>query len=189
MRLNVNVFYNDFSSLQGLNTSDAGYTTVRNIAGADLHGIEAEFQFIASEGLNFSGSIVRQWDKYKDIDPTSVVNESFQMNRVSDWTANVGFENRFFSSAEKGVVGINGYWSYRSEYFNDIINSPVVRTGSHSLVDASIFYESSDSKWRVSLTGKNILGEDVYIKGLGVIRATGVPNVPATWSLNVKYTF
>ena len=189
MRLNVNVFHNDFSSLQGLNTSDAGYTTVRNIAGADLYGIEAEFQFIANEGLSFSGSIARQWDGYKDIDPTSVVNESFRMNRVSEWTANIGFENRFFTTRTQGVLGVNGYWAYRSDYFNDIVNSPIFRTDSHSLVDASLFYESADNRWRVSLAGKNILGEDVYIKGLGVIRTTGVPNSPLTWSLNIKRTF
>lgn len=189
LRANVNLFYNDFSDLQGLNTSASGSTTIRNIADAELIGLETEFVFIVTDNLELTASFVRQWDQYKNIEEGSVIDDSFRMNRVSEKTANMGFEYRRELNSGAGELGLMGYLSYRSDYFNDIVNTEEVRTDSSTLVDAGIFYETANSDWRFALNGKNILNEDVYVKGLNVIRPTGIPNKPRTWSIDVRYAF
>lgn len=189
LRTNVNVFFNDFSDLQGLNTTPAGFTTVNNIADADVYGIELEFSYLATDQLELFGAASRQWDKYRDIDPTSGVQSNFRVNRVSEWFGSLGFEYRFPITGVDGEFGLTGLWSYRSEYFNDIINSPVVRTDDYSLLDLGAYYETADGHWRISLVGKNVFDEEVYFKGLPLIRVTGQPNPPPTWSLSARYAF
>lgn len=189
LRTNVNVFFNDFSDLQGLNTGVDGFTTISNVADANVYGIEIDMTWIVTDGLQIFGALARQWDDYKNVDPTSVIQEDFRVNRASEWTANLGFEYRYGVAAIKGDVGLNGNWAYRSSYFNDIVNAPVVFTEGHSLVDLGAFYETDDDAWRFSVAGKNILNEEVYLKGLGVIGNTGQPTMPATWMANIAYNF
>jgi iron complex outermembrane receptor protein len=189
LRTNVNVFFNDFSDLQGLNTTATGITTVNNVADADVYGIELEFTYIASDHLELFGAAAHGGDRYNNIDPTSGIEPGFKINRASDWFSSIGFQYRFSASQSGGQFGLNGNWSYRSEYFNDIINSPVVKTDGYSLLNLGAFYESAAGDWRVSLTGKNVLDEEVYLKGLPLIRTTGVPNPPPTWTLSVRRNF
>lgn len=189
LRANINFFFNDFSDLQGLNTNSDGFTTINNVADANVYGIETEVTWLPTDGLQIFAALARQWDEYKNIDPTSVIQPDFRINRASEWTANLGFEYRHPVPRLKGDVGLVGNWAYRSSYFNDIVNAPVFFTEGHSLVDLGAFVEFEDSKWRVSVNGKNILNEKVYLKGLGVIGATGQPTQPATWMVNAAYNF
>jgi iron complex outermembrane receptor protein len=189
LRTNVNVFFNDFSDLQGLNTTASGITTVNNVADADVYGIELEFTYIVNDQLEMFGSAAFQGDEYNDIDPTSGIDPSFKINRASDRFGSLGFEYLFISGASGGQFGLNGNLSYRSEYYNDIINAPIVRTDGYSLLNLGAFYESAQGEWKISLTGKNVLDEEVYLKGLPLIRTTGVPNPPPVWTLGVRRNF
>jgi iron complex outermembrane receptor protein len=189
LRTNVNVFFNDFSDLQGLNTDATGFTTISNIADARVYGIEAEFTYLPTDQLSLFATVSRQWDDYTDVDPTSVIDPNFKVNRASDWFGTLGFEYRWTLSKSGGDLGLNGFWSYRSEYFNDIVNSPIVRTDDYSLLDLGAFYESPDSTWKITIAGKNVLDEEVYLKGLGVIGPTGQPNLPNSWTLSARYSF
>ncbi|TXS95798.1 TonB-dependent receptor [Parahaliea maris] len=189
LRANVNLFLNDFSDLQGLNTSASGSTTIRNIADARLIGLEAEFVFLPTDNLELTAAFTRQWDEYSNIDSGSVISKDFRMNRVSEVTANMGFEYSNEIAGGSGHWGLMGHVSYRSDYYNDIVNAPAVKAEAATLMDAGLFYETANGQWRAALTGKNLLEEDVYVKGLNVIRPTGIPNMPRTWSVDVRYAF
>jgi iron complex outermembrane receptor protein len=189
LRTNVNVFFNDFSDLQGLNTDEAGFTTISNIADADVYGIEVEFTYLATDQFRLFGTVSRQWDEYTKVDPTSIVDPSFKLNRASDWYGTLAFEYRLPLAGSGANLGLTGFWSYRSEYFNDIINSPIVRTDKSSLLDLGAFYETAGGTWKFTLAGKNLTDEDIYNKGLGVIGVTGQPNMPSSWSLSARYRF
>ena len=189
LRTNVNFFLNDFSDLQGLHTTADGITTVDNIADAKVYGIEWEFTWLIGDQFELFGALARQWNGYSNIDPTSTVQSSFEVNRVSDWFGSLGFEFRMPISGAKGAFGLTGLYSYRSGYYNDIVNTPAVLTNSYSLLNIGGFYESADGRWKITLAGKNVLNEKVYLKGLVLIRTTGVPNAPPVWSLSARYSF
>lgn len=189
LRTNVNVFFNSFSDLQGLHTTADGITTVDNIADANVYGVELEATWLASGRFELFGTVARQWNSYSNIDATSDVLSDFEVNRISEWFASLGFEYRVPLPNSKGALGLTGLYSYRSEYYNDIVNIPAVLTDDYTLLDIGGFYESADGHWRITLAGKNILDEEVYLKGLALIRTTGIPNTPPTWSLNFRYSF
>lgn len=189
LRTNVNVFFNDFSDLQGLNTTPAGLTTISNVADADVYGIELEYTYLATDRIELFGSIARQWDDYTNVDPTSNILPSFRINRASDWFAAIGAEYRLPVGDSGAEFGINGNLTYRSEYFNDIVNSPIVRTDDHTLLDVGAYYETANGDWRFTLSGKNVLDEEVYLKGLPLIRNTGQPNLPPIWTLSARRNF
>lgn len=183
LRVNLAGFYSKYDDIQLTAVRPDPVTGVAlvtaNAGVAKLPGFEFEAQWIANDNLDVYASV-----GYLDNDGVepkagfTLAGDTLPMS--SEVNSVVGFDYAFPVGPFEGQLGFD--WSYRSEYFMQIDDSPVVAEDGYHLFGARLKLTPSDQdNWDVLLYAKNLaderyraFGQD-SISGLGVAMVTLAP--------------
>ncbi|MEM7355295.1 MAG: TonB-dependent receptor, partial [Acidobacteriota bacterium] len=196
VRLNGAAFYNDYTDIQfsaSLNIDGQPFFVIQNAGKAEVKGFELELSAAPRRGLDLAlalGYIDTQYTDLEDVSPNSVTLDGV-IPKTPEWT--VSFSPQYsFPLRSGGTLTLRGDYSYRTEVFNDISNSPQIAQDGYGLINARVGWSSRSTDWEVALFGTN-LGDEEYLEhgfnaaAFGV--AIGVVGRPREWGLTVRRRF
>jgi iron complex outermembrane recepter protein len=166
IRLNADVFLMDYTNLQVTQTNAACLCNLTdNAASADIKGIEAEFQFAATDQLRLSlaGSYVDA--TYEDfiesaINPITgmnLVSTGNRLQRTPETQVSASVDYRATVGSLTDALRFSLNYSWQSDLFWATDNIALEK--SYGLLDARIALEPENAKWSVALYGKNMTDE------------------------------
>ena len=84
-------------------------------------------------------------------------------------------------------------YSWRSEFYNDVSNTPALFQDDVGLINARITYDSPKGNWQVAAFGTNLSDERYVTGGVGGGAALGIDEVqygrPREYGVTIGYTF
>jgi len=166
MRLGASVFYMDYSDLQVTQTNAACLCNLTdNAASAEIRGVEAEFEFLATDRLRLfaSGSYVDT--EYVDfiesaLDPSTgqpLDSSGNRLQRTPREQFSGGFDARTGVGQWGGELSLRVSYTYQGDLFWATDN--IAKEDAYGLLDARIGLTPPDGKWSVALYGRNLTDE------------------------------
>lgn len=190
MRLNVSIFYMDYTDLQVQQTNEDCLCNITdNASDARIQGIEAEWQWAVSEDFRLfaSGSMLDH--EYRDFLENSGVDSSGnKLQRTPDNQFSVGFDWTFGSGnlADAFLLNLNYYWQDEMYWQPSNMNTE----DSYGLWNGRIAYAHPNSSWSISAWIKN--GSDVLYR-YNIIpffgEEVGQHGAPRTWGFDFRIGF
>ena len=120
-------------------------------------------------------------------DPAAARTKKFE--RVPEMTYNVA-ASYDRPLAGGGELGFRVSYNWVDEYFNDALNSRIIRQPSYGLVDASVSWENAKRNWVVSLFGRNLADEEYFDFALDNALTTQTwGGAPRTFGVRVTYRY
>ena len=183
LRLNVNVFKNDYQDLQlaliyftknSLGV-DVNGNSILNAADATTQGIEVEFFAAPTANLRLNGAFTYLDAEYDDFPYTnadgSVTNlAGYRLQNAPEITANIGFDYSW--RTQSGEATLSAIYKYNDEKFNtSLLNTPRATIQETDLIDANLMWTPDSTDWSVNFWVKN-LADERYISS--VFEAPGV---------------
>lgn len=214
LQFNAAAFYYDFTDLQqgrSVPAGTSGFTLVyENAASAEVTGVEAEFSWWLTDNLRIDGSgtwLDASFEDYVTTDPFDTVFQQLglipadvdlsrqlagnRMVQSPEWAWSLGatmdfqLGNGWRSSASLAA-------SYRGDVEFSQFNHDALSQDSVTTVDGDIGFTSPDSRWNVSLWGKNLTDETIYV-GTFILNSSrtnaGFLSPPRTFGISVGYNF
>jgi iron complex outermembrane receptor protein len=168
MRLNADVFLMDYKDLQVTQTNAACLCNITdNAASAEIKGVEAEFQFAATERLRLTAAGSYVDAKYEDflesaINPSTgqrldSSGNSLQRTPDTQLTGGVDLTLPLGRLGDALNFRVNYTWQSDMPWATDNI----AQEPSYGLLDARIALAPPDAPWAVALWGKN-LNDELY---------------------------
>jgi iron complex outermembrane recepter protein len=197
MRLNADVFMMDYKDLQVTQTNAACLCNITdNAASAEIKGVEAEFEFAATERLRLSlaGSYVDA--KYEDflesaINPSTGQRLDSSGNRLQR-TPETQLTGGVDLTLPVGQLGdalnfrVNYTWQSDMPWATDNI----AQEPSYGLLDARIALAPPNAPWAVALWGKNLTDE---LYRINIISFFGEEvsqfGLPRTYGVDLSWKF
>ena len=88
------------------------------------------------------------------------------------------------------VMSVRVSYSWTDEYYNDALNSEIIKQDSYGLLAASINYRTPNDKVMVSLFGKNLADEEYFEFGFNNALTTQTwGGMPRTWGVRLSYEY
>jgi iron complex outermembrane receptor protein len=196
VRLNGAVFQNDYTDLQiTVNDPTLGFAPIiQNAAEARIKGFELELQARPVRDLLIEGGVGYLDAKYLSVDVRALgagVSTATRLQNAPEWTLSASV------SYTIDAPGIGSFqprvdWSWRSQVFNDAINTPLLVQDGYHLVNASIAFNGENKVWGLNLGVKNLTNEvylgSGYLDSFGGI-TEGVFGRPREWYLSARFNF
>ncbi|MCB1662685.1 MAG: TonB-dependent receptor [Pseudomonadales bacterium] len=196
LRLNTAVFFTDYEDLHLIIRE--GFAPITFNGGeAEISGFEIETSFVPTDSwlLQFSvGYIDAEYTKLsQEVLAKSPIRKDFTLAQTPEWSASAGIA---YTTEIKGWGTLTPRidWVYKSEVYNDTINTPQLKADSYELINLAIAFQSVDESWDVVLAGRNLTDEEYLIAGnsafdTGASYIEGVFDRGTQWTLSVKYNF
>ncbi|MGH8239755.1 MAG: TonB-dependent receptor, partial [Steroidobacteraceae bacterium] len=165
-RLNADVFYMDYKDLQVTQTNAACLCNITdNAASAEIKGVEAEFQFAATQQLRLSlaGSYVDA--TYKDflesaINPstgTRLDSSGNRLQRTPETQLTGGIDYTMAVGQLGEALNLRVNYTYQGDMFWATDN--IAKEDAYGLLDVRVALSPPSSPWAVALWGKNVTDE------------------------------
>ncbi|HIF17421.1 MAG TPA: hypothetical protein EYG50_09170 [Cycloclasticus sp.] len=173
-RLNVALFYNEFTDLQRTVLDAAANQTIQNAGAGTMMGSEIELSYLIGDNLLLEavhGYVMTEFDEFLGLDLTGDgvadpgLAKKLEVAHVPHWTSFLAAT--YDIPVSTGNVAVRGSYSYTDESFADDKN--LYEINSYELFDASVTYTTHDGKWAVSAFGKN-LADEVYFTTAFILR-------------------
>ncbi|MFK8049839.1 MAG: TonB-dependent receptor [Halioglobus sp.] len=211
-RLQVNgtlflVDYDDFQA-QGF---DGANITVRNAGSLESKGIELDVVYAATAGLTLGTAVGYNDATYSDFETGEctaaqlfavtggsafVLADCIQdltdreLDNAPEWT----FSNFAQWNGEFEDLNINWFARLEYNYIGELYMSQdldeTLKRESLDIVNARFGLSSSDSKWKVTLWGRNVLDEEYFVVGFDIPVLGGFAGInapPATYGISFNY--
>lgn len=196
LRLNVAAFLTDYEDQQIIVRE--GFAPITFNAGeSEIKGLELEASFVPTESWLLQASLGYIDAEYTRLDArvldNSPITEKTALAQTPEWSASAGIAYTR-ELGDWGTITPRIDWSYRSESWNDAINTPILRQEGYYLINASVAFLSVDQKWELVLSGRNLNDEEYLATGLSALGTSaafseGVFSRGSEWSLSAKYHF
>jgi len=198
LRFNVAGYYYDQKNVQVMQIQN-GIQTVYNADGAEIYGVDADFQIRPFGGLTLTGGVNVTHARYKNFD-TAVISipnaaggntltigdaSGKRLQNVPDWTLSLGATYDIPTSIGDFTIGANYY--HNDGWAADPDNR--VAQGSYDLLDASLSWRAQ-SGLTLSVWGKNLTNA-FYFQQLGASNFSdnGVQAAPRTYGVTAGIRF
>lgn len=200
-RINVAAYQAEYEGLQlpvffpGTSTS---YTS--NASGATIRGIEVEPTWQVFDSLQLYGNLSVTHGEYTESFICSDAHQVFRDcsgNRIKGLIPEKYVAGFRYSPLLPipGELSFVGSWNYNDKYYNNVANEiDLVQTQAVDLYNASIGWISPDTRWNVSLEGRNLADKHYVLAGLQLSHpttpaVTGYVNEPRQVVLRVGVNF
>lgn len=193
LRMNGAIFSNDYSGLQ-ISVTDGVAPTLTNAGDATIMGAEMElvWQPAAPTLAQLSvGWLDAEYDGLTQRALMSGVTLNNALPSVSEWQIAAALSHDF-DLAEHGYLTPRIDWSWRSEYYVDSANTPLLLQDDLHLLNANIAWSSPDQLWTVILAARNLTDEAYLVSGLAqyaIGQVEGQFARPREWSLSLRRQF
>lgn len=190
LRINGALFSTDYEELQ-VQVFNSVAPVTQNIGEASIEGIELEMVASPGNGWFIEASVSLLDAEYDSIDTgVTLIGKGFDFERVPETTASLGLSKEL--TLDSGTLVLRADWSYRSETYNDAFNTPLLKTDSYDLFDASVRWTNTGGDWTVVLAGMNLTDEEYLVSGVygtAFQSYEGLFDRGAQWRLEVRKTF
>jgi len=210
------IFLGDYKDVQipgsvGLDTDGDGNDdqfigVTTNAADADINGFEWEGQWLVTEDLGTSGSLLNlswaigyidaKYNTYIDASGNNVADQRVFQN-TPEWTAsgtvNYSLPVNWFGSS--GDLALITSLAYRDDHSQFEVPNPFLDQDAYTLWDLSAVWSDDSGRWQVGLHGKNLTDEEYKVAGyffptLGLEGSiTAFYGNPRQYWLDVQYRF
>jgi iron complex outermembrane recepter protein len=197
IRLNADIFLMDYKNLQVTQTNAACLCNLTdNAASADIKGVEAEFQFAATDNLrlSLSGSYVDA--TYQDFLESALIpgttnrldSSGNRLQRTPETQVSAGVDWTTGAGSMADALTFTLAYSWQSDMLWATDN--IAKEGSYGLLDARIKLSPPDAPWSVALFGKNVTDE-LYRTNIISFFGEEVSQfgAPRTYGLDFNYRF
>ena len=196
LRVNMAAFFTEYED-QHIIVREGFAPITFNAGESEIQGFELETVFVPTEAWIIQANVGYIDAEYTKLDASVLANtpitKSTALSRTPEWSASLGVA---YTTTLSGWGSLTPRldWSYRSEVYNDAINTPVLRQPSYRLINASVSFLSLDEAWEVIFAGRN-LGSELYLVtgnsalSTGASYTEGVFARETEWRLSVKYHF
>ena len=158
LRANVAGYYMTYDNIQlayFILTPTGVVNAVANVAGAQLHGAEAEVTALPFAHLELTATTSWEENKYTEIEPGAQVTKSNKIPYTPKWTASFSAQYQFTLPNEATLTPRIDY-SFKGKTFSVISNSAPSLLPSYSLVNARVTYAPREAPWSLSVYGTNL---------------------------------
>ncbi len=190
-RFNINVFQNDYKDLQLTAFNAAGVSVLTNAASAVIKGVEIDTSAQLTKAWQVSMNLGTLDAKYKDYTTANAATfDGKQLKQAPK--LQYGLSTSYRVAMGNGSMVFGAQMKHVGEHFQNLTNSPIIKTDAYSIVDARAGYEAAGGKWSASLWGKNLANKRYYTGGfdLSALAIADVYlNVPRTYGVDLKYRF
>lgn len=190
-RFNVSAFYTDYQNLQV--TVQRGISPfVENAAQAEIKGVEFDLQWKATRNLLLSGNAGFLDAEYTDIEEGALIQEDFGFVNTPEFSSSVSLDWTIPFGDDKGRLIFHIDASSKSEIFNNVENTELLRQPGLTLVNTALSYEGASRDWKVTVGGTNITNETYLVSGFfnpGAGLTYGTYARPAEFNVGVSYKF
>ena len=195
LQLNLAAFISDYTDIQiSANTeASGGATVVQNAADATITGVEAEFQFLASESVIINGAIGLLDADYGDgatDDLGLLCGGDCEFARIPEVTASWGVS--YLHEFAGGSLTPRIDYSYKSSVQGDVSNSPDIVHPEQNIFNASLAYENLGQDWRFTAGVSNLTDEEFFTSSNSNIRLSyseAIIGRGREWYASVRKTF
>lgn len=202
---NLSVFYMDYDDIQlSINTatSSGSYLSlIQNAGKAVVKGAELEFKAQLTDVWSVSGGYGYTAAHYRKFDTINtatggVVDQShldFASVPRDTYTLSSQWSLPWFALPNLDDVVLRIDYSHNSGYYNNVRNTPELKTHSYELLNASLDISFNADRTRLQLWGKN-LGKEYYVVGaIDLADSTGAGMLylsePRTFGVTVSHRF
>jgi iron complex outermembrane recepter protein len=190
-RFNISVFQNDYKDLQLTAFNSAGVSVLSNAASAIIKGVEIDTSAQLTKEWQISANVGTLDAKYKDFTAANAaIFDGKQLKQAPK--LQYGLSTSYRVAMGNGALVFGAQLKHVGEHFQNLNNSPIIKTEAYSIVDARASYEAAGGKWSTSLWGKNLADKRYYTGGfdLSALNIADVYlNVPRTYGIDFKYSF
>lgn len=197
-RLNAAVFLNKWKDLQGTGTDPNGNFYRTTLGDVHTRGAEFEARVIPSAGLEFFGQLSLLSTGYDTVtfNQTALCGNlntairKLELKMAPPYSYQVGA--LYSKPGLGGRFSGGGTLSGKGRFWHTSCNADVGSEDGFMLFDATVAYESKDSRWRVTAAAEN-LGDEKYVIGsfavAGLRMSSGYFNPPRRLSLTLRYSY
>lgn len=199
MRLNVAAYYYDYKDKQESKIDDL-LVVFENAGAATATGIEMELHMRPTEALTIDSSLTYQNAEYDEFLTEDPLNPELGLQDMNGNSLPYSPELKFYLGAQydwqikMGSVSARVDYSWTDSYFFRAYNLDSDTTDSFHRTNARLAWTSNDTRWYVSLYGKNLENEDVRSYQTAAASILGnVTNAryfaPRTYGVQARYSF
>jgi iron complex outermembrane receptor protein len=166
--LNLAAFYNDYTDIQltSVHAVEGIIVAVTENAGkARIQGLELEFAAQPVDAILIRAGVGYTDAEYTELDPGATVTLDSKLAKIPEWTGNLVADWTLFTG-DRWSLTFGGDLSYRSSFFSDPNNTPILEQDAYSLLGAHARIASADERWQLTLFGTNLADERYLTNGL-----------------------
>lgn len=196
LRVNVAAFVYDYEDYQARLFTPLGTETL-NAPGADIHGVEVEIDWLATERFRLSGSVSYLDSEFKGLsaqDPMAPENGFVDLDgnsllRSPELQANLTAD--FDIPLAAGLLTLRGEFAYMDEQHHSLWNTDIGLEPSRTMVNYRVFFQPAAYE-RVSLSAfvNNATDDEYHVMVLnsGLVGGTTTAyGAPRTWGVQLRY--
>lgn len=209
LRLNAAIFMNLYDDKQEEAIQPAPpptftSTTVRNVAEAQIQGVEIEASALVTEFFRLDANLGLLNARYEEWDgflgdgqfvstpaqpPGTLIAADFSsldLRRAPDVTASI--VPQFFRTLGNGEIEGNMIFRYTDEMYTEILNNPRGRIPAQWLIDASLSYSFGGperDRYMIKVFGRNITDEDEIASFTNSIVDFSTLQIPRRWGVEL----
>lgn len=206
VKLNVALYYAKYKDIQKLALEEVPLTVnptgriqrLINAAGATIKGVEIELGIKPSSRVTIDGAFGYTDAKYDQFlgfdangggyDPVTdpIAAKKLKFERVPELNASASITYDL-PLANGASLAFRASGTFTSAYFNDALNSRIIRQGDYGMLDASITYTPENERWSLSLFGRNLTKTNYFDFALdNAITTVTWGGAPRTWGVKVN---
>ncbi|WP_022693899.1 TonB-dependent receptor [Ponticaulis koreensis] len=195
--LSAAVFLNQYEDLQvsSFTQQNGAFAAIfTNAAEASIAGFEVEGSWQASSALRFDyalGYLDAEYDTFIGQNGQDVSDQLTPAN-APDWTGRLAAEYSTQLSSSIDLI-LSGAASYRGDVYPTVSSSEVLRQSSYTLYDASARLEFENGKYALTLSGRNLSGEEYRTQGFDLSDSLGYQlgyyGAPRTFTLTASVVY
>ena len=193
--LNAAVFYSDYSDMQLLSVRNVGgiiAVVTENAGAVTMKGAEVEIFATPLPGFRIQSGIGYLDAEYSELDASATITKNEMLVKAPKWTVNAAADYTF-DLAESGSITLGGDVSYRSEFANDLANTPLLVQDGYATLGAFLRYAPESKEWSVTTFGTNLTDKRYITNGISSYGSFGnaVANFgsPREWGLRLHVDF
>ena len=159
VNLNVSVFHYRYDNQQFLNVDESLIQTLVNIDESKITGAEVEIAARVSPSLMLRSGLGVLDSEVDEGVLNGVDLSGNELPQAPDVNFNIGVDWDVFSS-ERGTLALHVDGSYTGEQYFEVMNTDRIQADAYWVINGALTFESADSRWAVSLWGKNLFEEE-----------------------------
>jgi iron complex outermembrane receptor protein len=180
--VNAATFFSKYDGIQ-LTYQVATSPVTENAGDAQIKGLELEVQSIVTNHFSLSSSVGYMDAHYTEISPFAIATTGPVLPKTPRWKAALS-PDVHTKAPNGGTLRLGVDYTFTSQMFNDVQNTPLLARPNVNMVDASASYVSPSGKATFTIGGTNITDKRYITTGQpqfagGVV--FGTYNAPREW--------
>jgi iron complex outermembrane receptor protein len=174
LTFSVAAYYSDFENLQvqAFSPVNPSVIVVTNAGSAETKGIESDLKWTPIPGLTATATLAYNEAEYTDTEllvdtnnPEPVDFSGRPLGRAPEWTGSLGLQYDWQLSAGLNVRVRADYTYTGAQYLDALLDERSFQEG-YELLDLRASISTADDRWRFSIWGRNVLGEEYITQAL-----------------------